>query len=156
MSRPALGPTQPPVQWVPGALSPGVKRGRGVMLTTHPYLVGAIPPLPPSASMACRGTALLFKPTMQNFRIYYIGTGSEICSQYSRHLKLTKPMTRHQPIHEQYGDRTAVFKLGKCTVNVGTAPALTSWNLLRTRKAESGQGLSTFGQERPQEKRRIT
>jgi hypothetical protein len=39
VSRPALGPTQPPVQWVPGILSPGVKRGRGVMLTTHPYLV---------------------------------------------------------------------------------------------------------------------
>jgi hypothetical protein len=39
VSRPALGPTQPPVQWVPGVLSPGVKRGRGVMLTTHPYLV---------------------------------------------------------------------------------------------------------------------
>jgi hypothetical protein len=38
--RPALGPTQPPVQWVRGgALSPGVKRGRGVMLTTHPLLV---------------------------------------------------------------------------------------------------------------------
>jgi hypothetical protein len=35
----ALGPTQPPVQWVPGVLSPGVKRGRGVMLTTHPHLV---------------------------------------------------------------------------------------------------------------------
>jgi hypothetical protein len=34
--RPALGPTQPPVQWVPGALCPGVKRGRSVMLTTHP------------------------------------------------------------------------------------------------------------------------
>jgi hypothetical protein len=24
-SRPALGSTQPPIQWVPGALSPGVK-----------------------------------------------------------------------------------------------------------------------------------
>jgi hypothetical protein len=25
-SRPAVGPTQPPIQWVPGAPSPGVKR----------------------------------------------------------------------------------------------------------------------------------
>jgi hypothetical protein len=32
--RLALGPTQPPVQWVPGVLSPGLKRGRGVTLTT--------------------------------------------------------------------------------------------------------------------------
>jgi hypothetical protein len=39
VSRPALGPTQPPVQWVPGVLSPGVKPGRGVTLTTHPHLV---------------------------------------------------------------------------------------------------------------------
>jgi hypothetical protein len=38
-SRPAPGPTQPPIQWVPGLPSPGVKRGRGVTLTTHPYLV---------------------------------------------------------------------------------------------------------------------
>jgi hypothetical protein len=39
VSRPALGPTQPPVQWVPGILSPGIKHGRGVNLTTHPHLV---------------------------------------------------------------------------------------------------------------------
>jgi hypothetical protein len=38
VSRPALGPTQPPVQWVPEVLSPGLKRG-GVTLTTHPHLV---------------------------------------------------------------------------------------------------------------------
>jgi len=33
-SRPALGPTQPPVKWVPG-----VKCGRGVLQATHPILV---------------------------------------------------------------------------------------------------------------------
>jgi hypothetical protein len=38
-SIPALGPTQLPVQWVPGVLSLGVKRGQGMMLTTHPHLV---------------------------------------------------------------------------------------------------------------------
>ena len=37
-SRPALGPTQPPVKWVP-SVSRGVKCGRGVLLTTHPLLV---------------------------------------------------------------------------------------------------------------------
>jgi hypothetical protein len=38
-SRPALVPTQPPVQWVTGLLSPGLKGGRGVTLTTHIHLV---------------------------------------------------------------------------------------------------------------------
>jgi hypothetical protein len=63
VSRPALGSTEPPVQWVPGVLSLGLKRGRGVTLTIHPHLVrgregvGATP-LPPSASVTCSGTAL--------------------------------------------------------------------------------------------------
>jgi len=35
LSIPALGPTQPPVQWVPGH-SPGVKIDRGVTLTPSP------------------------------------------------------------------------------------------------------------------------
>jgi hypothetical protein len=38
-TRPAVGPTQTPVQWVPGFLSLGAKGGRGVMLTTHALLL---------------------------------------------------------------------------------------------------------------------
>jgi hypothetical protein len=37
-SSPALGPTQPPIQWVPSTF-PGVKCGRSVLLTTHHLLV---------------------------------------------------------------------------------------------------------------------
>jgi hypothetical protein len=66
VSRPALGLTQPPVQLVPGVLSAGIKRGRGVTLITHPIYcrgqewVGAVSTLPTNASMACSGTALPF------------------------------------------------------------------------------------------------
>jgi hypothetical protein len=65
-SRPALGPTQPPVQWVSGALSPGVKRGRGVMLTAHPLLVPRLrknrscTSSPPSTFVAFSGTSVPF------------------------------------------------------------------------------------------------
>jgi hypothetical protein len=55
-----LGPTQPPIQWVSGVLSPGVKLGWGHSpLFSAEVRVGAIPPLPPSASMACSEVALL-------------------------------------------------------------------------------------------------
>jgi hypothetical protein len=39
VSRTALGPTQPPVQWVLDFLSLGVNSGRRVTLTTHPHLI---------------------------------------------------------------------------------------------------------------------
>jgi hypothetical protein len=74
-SRPALGPTQPPILWVPRGLSLGVKCGRGVTLTTHPHLVPRLwisrTSSPPCAYMACSGTALLLLylwiiPTSQN------------------------------------------------------------------------------------------
>jgi hypothetical protein len=64
VSRPALGPTQPPVQWVQRVLSPGVKRGRGVTLTTHPHLElksimsRSYTSSSPSAFMAFSGTVL--------------------------------------------------------------------------------------------------
>jgi hypothetical protein len=54
-SRPALGPTQPPIQWVLGALSPRVKRPGGE--AGHPHLSstevkngGAAPLLPHMSS----------------------------------------------------------------------------------------------------------
>jgi hypothetical protein len=38
VSRPALRPTQRPIQRVPGVLSPGLKSGLGMTLTTHPHV----------------------------------------------------------------------------------------------------------------------
>jgi hypothetical protein len=58
------GPTQPPVQWVPGVLSPGLNRDRGVTLISHPHLmlrsrmIKSYISSPPSTYMAFGGTAL--------------------------------------------------------------------------------------------------
>jgi hypothetical protein len=67
VSRPALGPTQPPVQWVTRVLSPGVRARPGRDADHSPpssakveyeyelYLLS-----PPSVFIACNGAALAF------------------------------------------------------------------------------------------------
>jgi hypothetical protein len=56
-TRPALRPTKPPIQWVPGSLSPGVKQQRLGTDHSPPSSAeiknsGVIPPTPPNAIMA--------------------------------------------------------------------------------------------------------
>jgi hypothetical protein len=53
--KPALGPIQPPIHWVPGALSPGVKRQGREADHSPPFSAevkngGAIPPIPHMSS----------------------------------------------------------------------------------------------------------
>jgi hypothetical protein len=68
MSRSDMGPTHPPVECAPGAVSPGGGGGQigwGVRLTTHFHLVpraimnGAVPPFFLHAFVACIETNLL-------------------------------------------------------------------------------------------------
>jgi hypothetical protein len=72
-SRQALGPTQPPTQWVPAVLSPELKQSPGVTLTTHPHLVPrsrmsrSCNFSPSSAVVVCSGTALAL--TYQDGRV---------------------------------------------------------------------------------------
>jgi len=63
-SRPTLGPTQSPTQWVPGSFPQGW-RGQVVTLTTHLHLIlglkmsGAILLLPHYAFMVWKGSYLI-------------------------------------------------------------------------------------------------
>jgi hypothetical protein len=56
-SRPALGSTRPPIQWVPGALSPGVKLTTHLQLVPRSRIRGSIHPLPHTSS--CRSAELV-------------------------------------------------------------------------------------------------
>jgi hypothetical protein len=74
--RPALWPTQPPIQRVAGGLSTKKKNSRGVRLTTHLHLAprlitrGDIPPLPHTSSW--RGAQSSPGTTLSLPRIYLI------------------------------------------------------------------------------------
>jgi hypothetical protein len=78
VSRPSLGATESPVQLVPGVLSPGLKRGRGVTLSTYVHLVlrsrmsKSYTSSPPSAFVSCSGTALAFSGVIESSSIGYI------------------------------------------------------------------------------------
>jgi hypothetical protein len=80
MSRPALRPTHPPIQWVPGALSPGAKRpGRKA---DHS---------PPSSAEVKNGGAIPSFPYMSSC-LYSEGS----CSKECMHGFLGLPMTSRE------------------------------------------------------------
>jgi hypothetical protein len=94
VSRPALGPTQPPVQWVPAVLSrrktrPGLDADHSPHLVPKSRMSRSYTPLPPSATMACSGTALPF--------ISFRFEGSDSALQ-ARPCQSHSPLTMLSPI----------------------------------------------------------
>jgi hypothetical protein len=62
------GPTKPPVQWVPGVLSPGIMCGHGVTLTTHPH---PVPSYTSSPKPLWRVVGLLYFLCFNAFLFYH-------------------------------------------------------------------------------------
>jgi hypothetical protein len=93
VSRPAFGSTQPPVQWLPG-----VKRGRGVTLTTHPHLV-------PGSRMSRRYTSsppsAFWRVVGQLYKLLCYPQENEINKPINRESNQSDPLlpARGVPVH---------------------------------------------------------
>jgi hypothetical protein len=103
-SRPALGPIHPPIQWVPGALSLGVKRPRREAdHPTHLHLVprsrmhGTIPPLPNTPS---RRGAQFKKSTGTTLPYLYImrWAGHVTCKGKKKRTKIYRETSRKETL----------------------------------------------------------
>ena len=86
-SRPALGPNQPPVQWVPG-LSWGVKSGWGVTLTPHYLLV----------SWSRKSRAIPLLPLWAVRPVHSLSACTREWIPYSRHRCTNAPGTLGKPL----------------------------------------------------------
>jgi hypothetical protein len=90
VSKPALRPTQPPVESVPGVQSSGLKRGRGVTLTTNLHLVprsrmsSSYTFSPLSAFVAYSGIALAFL----SFQMHY-AFSNQFIDGFKQPVKMT-------------------------------------------------------------------
>jgi hypothetical protein len=146
VSRPALGSTQPPVQWIPRVLSPGVKRGRGV---SRSYTSS-----PPSAFVACSGQlyfrceisasarlhgAISQKATSWKlWRIYFCCNAGKIVFHKSRKLRIFK-VRMNGSVNRQYdvNSRREIYFL-HTGIQYHIACKIVEGNLYHVNHVESG------------------
>jgi hypothetical protein len=96
VSRLAMGPIQPPIQWVPETLSLGVKRS-GCKVTTHLHLMprsrncGTIPPLPHTPSW--RGAQLKHRDKFNSYLYILtlrVGKSVVVMQNYKKNISRKK------------------------------------------------------------------
>jgi hypothetical protein len=94
VSKPAMGPTQPSVKWVPGVLSLGLKSGQGFTLTTYPHLVPkswmrrSYTFSPPQARSSMNRTALLLHHSYQSVVTHQDVAATHTSIQPTHHMYL--------------------------------------------------------------------